>query len=122
MGMIYFISFWTWRGQTLGKMVVGAKIVKRDGTNIGLGRSVLRYIGFAIYLTILGLVVENWWYLAIILIVTVCIFIGLNREKRGPHDLLAGTVVIDSRPSPLGDYEEEDYYEAEEEPSVFEAR
>ncbi|MFN7141975.1 MAG: RDD family protein, partial [Limisphaerales bacterium] len=32
-------------GATLGKMIIGAKIVKLDGSRIGYGRALLRYIG-----------------------------------------------------------------------------
>jgi uncharacterized RDD family membrane protein YckC len=121
-GIAYFIGFWTLRGQTPGKMAIGAKIVKRDGSDIGFGRSVLRYVGFFIYLAVLSQTVLRAWYVAVIIIVAISLFVGLNREKRGPHDILAGTVVVNSRPRPLEDYEEEEYFEAEEEPGAFEAR
>lgn len=120
-GIGYFIILWSWRGQTPGKMAIGAKIVRLDGSDIGLGRAVLRYVCFAIYLTALAYTVQKWWYVAVIIIVAISLFVGLNRKKRGPHDFLAGTVVINSRPSPLEEYEEE-YFEAEEEPGAFEAR
>jgi uncharacterized RDD family membrane protein YckC len=120
-GIFYFIGFWAWRGQTLGKMAIGAKILRIDGSDIGLGRAVLRYVGFFAYLATVSYTILRWWYVAIIIIVAVSLFIGLNREKRGLHDLIAGTVVVNSRPKPLEDYEEEEYFEAEEEYDALEA-
>jgi uncharacterized RDD family membrane protein YckC len=42
-GFIYFVGFWTWRGQTPGKMLIGAKIVRADGSRLDIGRAILRY-------------------------------------------------------------------------------
>ena len=81
-GIIYVIGFWTWRGQTPGKMAVGVKIIKTDGSPIGIGRAVLRYIGY--------------------LVSTIIIFIGYlmiawDSKKQGLHDKIAGTYVIKTR-------------------------
>ncbi len=43
-GLIYFVGFWSWRGQTPGKMLVGAKVVRRDGRPIDIGRAFVRYV------------------------------------------------------------------------------
>ncbi|GAH83553.1 unnamed protein product, partial [marine sediment metagenome] len=47
-GFIYVIGFWTWRGQTPGKMAMGVKIIKTDGSPIGIGRASLRYLGYLV--------------------------------------------------------------------------
>ena len=78
-GIVYVIGFWTWRGQTLGKMAMGVKIVKTDGSPIGIGRAILRYIGY--------------------LVSTIIIFIGYlmiawDSKKQGLHDKIAGTYVV----------------------------
>ena len=61
-------------------------------------------------------------YLAISIFIVIFLVLVLNKNKRGLHDMLAGTVVINSRPSPLEEYEEGDYYDAEEEFDALEAR
>ena len=45
-GASYFVGFWTWRGQTPGKMAVGICVVRSDGSPIGLGKALLRYVGY----------------------------------------------------------------------------
>jgi len=80
-GIIYFIGFWAWRGQTPGKMILKIKIVKSDGSPIDIGRAILRYIGY--------------------LVSTVIAFIGhfiiiWDRKKQGLHDKIAGTYVVNT--------------------------
>ena len=118
---IYFIGFWSWRGQSLGKLVVGAQIVRIDGSPIGIGRAVLRYLGYFVYLLIARFL-PGPDYTVFIVIAVGLFIVALSRQKRGLHDLIAGTVVINSRPKPLEDYEEEEYeeeYEAEEEAEAY---
>ena len=118
---IYFIGFWSWRGQSLGKLVVGAQIVRIDGSPIGIGRAVLRYLGYFVYLLIARFL-PGPDYTVFIVIAVGLFIVALSRQKRGLHDLIAGTVVINSRPKPLEDYEEEEYeeeYEAEEEAESY---
>jgi len=121
-GAVYFIGFWAWRGQTLGKMVIGARIVRRDGSPIGLARAILRYAGYFVYFLFMR--IGGVVYVPYIILLAAFIIIAFSREKRGLHDLLAGTVVINTRPKPLEDYEEgeeyEEAYEAEEEVEALE--
>ena len=76
----YFVGFWAWRGQTPGMMALGLWIAREsDGARPGLGRSILRYVGFFISSLVL--------------------FIGLiwaafDPRKQGWHDKIAGTVVV----------------------------
>jgi len=77
--VVYVVGFWTWRGQTPGKMALGIKIVRTDGYPIGLGRSVLRYIGH----TISGLMFFIGY-----------LWIAIDAEKQGIHDKIAGTYVV----------------------------
>jgi uncharacterized RDD family membrane protein YckC len=106
----YFIGFWAWRGQTVGKMVIGAKIVRVDGSPLGIGRAILRYLGYFVYL-LMARLIPGPDYKIFIIIAVALFFVALNRNKRGLHDLLPGTVVINSHPKPLEDYEEEEEYE-----------
>ena len=82
-GAIYHIGFWTWRGQTPGKMITGIKIVKTDESPIDFGRALVRYIAY---------------YVSGILLLIGFLWILWDRRKQGLHDKIAGTVVITLRP------------------------
>lgn len=98
-GLLYLVGFWLWRGQTPGKMLIGAKVVRRDGRPIDIGRAFARYVFYLIPLyapiTFFARVAGNWTM--ILLPIIGLVVVGLNREKRGIHDFIAGTVVINSR-------------------------
>jgi uncharacterized RDD family membrane protein YckC len=75
---LYTILFhWLW-GQTFGKMAVRIRVVMIDGTSLGLGSSVLRYVGSILSALALGI-----GY----------IMAGIRSDKRALHDLIAGTRV-----------------------------
>jgi uncharacterized RDD family membrane protein YckC len=97
--LLYFVGFWSWRGQTPGKMLIGARIVRRDGSPVGLGWSLLRYLLYFMPffgpIVLLGSLVSGWFDILLPLITLVVMV--LTREKRGIHDLVAGTVVINTR-------------------------
>ena len=67
---------------TPGKMVIGVKVVRPDGSKVGLGRAFGRY--FAKILS------------AMILLIGF-IMVGFDAEKRGLHDMICDTRVIKSR-------------------------
>ena len=75
----YYIGFWTWRGQTPGKIALGIKIIRTDGSSLSLGMSILRYIGYIIS--------------AIILLIGY-LWIAFDSRKQGIHDKIADTYVI----------------------------
>ena len=81
-GIVYTIGFWTAEGATPGKMAMGLRITTVEGEPVDLGKAVLRYIGYFVSGITLGI-----GYL----------MIAFTREKRGLHDLIAGTVVIKAR-------------------------
>jgi uncharacterized RDD family membrane protein YckC len=95
--LFYFVGFWAWRGQTPGKMLIGAKIVKKDGRPIGIGRALLRFFVYFLYLLLWGFAGSRLIVLFVIIIIAL-IILAFNRRKRGIHDFIAGTVVIKSRP------------------------
>ena len=78
--IIYVIGFWTWRGQTPGKMFLGVKIVKTDGSPIGIGRAILRYVGY---------------FVSAIIIFIGYLMIAWDSKKQGLHDKIAGTCVVE---------------------------
>jgi len=93
---LYFVGFWAWRGQTPGKWLLGAKIVKTDGRAIGIGRALLRFFVYFLYLLVWGFAGSRLIVLFVIIIIAL-IILASNRRKRGIHDFIAGTVVINSR-------------------------
>lgn len=75
----YFVIFWVWRGQTLGKMVMNIKVICPDGSNISIGIAFLRYLGY-----IVSAVVLFFGF----------IWIAFDKQKQGFHDKIAGTFVV----------------------------
>ncbi len=65
-------------GQTLGKMALGMKVVRTDGSPLGYGGAVLRWLG-----SILSMLILLIGY----------IMAGLRSDKRALHDLIAGSRV-----------------------------
>ena len=79
----YFPYFWTHGGQTPGMRPFGLKVVMdRDGGPVTLGPALLRLFGFWLdaFVFYLGFA----WVL-------------IDKRRRGWHDLIAGTVVIQGR-------------------------
>jgi uncharacterized RDD family membrane protein YckC len=81
LGIVYTIGFWTAKGATPGKMVVGIEIVTVNEERIGFGKAFLRYIGY--------------WVSTITLSIGY-LMIAFSRQKRGLHDHIAGTIVVRS--------------------------
>ena len=79
MFIAYFILFWRWRGQTLGKMVMRIRIVHFDGTGIGWGGAVMRLLGYII---------------SIMLVLTGFFWVVIDVRRQGFHDKIADTFVI----------------------------
>ncbi len=75
----YYIGLWSWRGQTLGKMALGIRIVKTNGAAITLGTAVLRYIGYWVSAAALfmGFFMVAW-----------------DSKEQGLHDKIAHTYVV----------------------------
>ncbi len=87
----YFIGLWGTRGQTVGMMLLGLRVVRNaDGGKLTWGNAVLRFIG--------------------LFVAFACIDIGVIRvafdaRKRGWHDVIGGTVVVQK----VGDGSANDY-------------
>ncbi|KTB47530.1 RDD family protein [Dehalogenimonas alkenigignens] len=75
----YFAAFWVWRGQTLGMMLLGMKVIRSDGTAVDAGHAVIRYLGYIV--SIIPLFLGFVW-------------IAFDSRKQGWHDKIADTVVI----------------------------
>ncbi len=79
---IYYVGLHGYFGATLGKMVVGAKVVNADGTKLGYGKAFLRMLASILSGLLLGI-----GYL----------MVAFREDKRGLHDLMVGTRVIYKR-------------------------
>jgi uncharacterized RDD family membrane protein YckC len=79
---LYHILFWTWRGQTPGKWLLGIKVVAVGGGKVGFVRSVIRFVGY--------LLSALPFYLGFLWII--------GPQRRGFHDRIAGTQVVYARP------------------------
>jgi uncharacterized RDD family membrane protein YckC len=76
-------------GQTVGKMLVGVAVVRRDGAPVGYGRALVRCLGGGVSLLTLGL--DR-------------LLVPLTRTRRGLPDLVAGTRPVSAstpHPDPL---------------------
>lgn len=82
-GAIFGVAYFTfcqgaW-GQTLGKMIFGLRVIRKDGEPLGFGRALAR--------TFFYLLSGIPFFLGFL-------WIALSPEKRGWHDRMAGTIVI----------------------------
>lgn len=79
-GLVYFVGFWAWRGQTVGMMPFNMQVVGvADGKKIDVVRGLLRYVGLII---------------SIIPLFLGLIWAAFDARKQGWHDKIASTVVI----------------------------
>lgn len=76
---MYFLGFWTWRGQTPGKIVAGIKIIRTDSSPVTWRHSILRYLGYIVSTMILFIGF---------------IWIAFDSHKQGIHDKIADTYVV----------------------------
>jgi uncharacterized RDD family membrane protein YckC len=77
--MVYYVVMHWQFGATFGKMAIRARVTNLDGTRISLGKSFVRWLGSIL----------NWLTCGIGYVV-----VAFRGDKRGLHDLIAGTKVI----------------------------
>jgi uncharacterized RDD family membrane protein YckC len=75
----YFVVSWTRGGQTIGMRAWRLRVVRADGSALGMGRALLRFFTALVSLAALGF--GYWWIL-------------IDREKRAWHDIAAATVIV----------------------------
>lgn len=83
LGLIYFGWLWSAHGQTLGYMLMGIRLTRSDGGQIGVGRALLRFIA-----------IELSFALCLVPAVVSAFMVGLGERKQAIHDLLMDTVVV----------------------------
>jgi uncharacterized RDD family membrane protein YckC len=77
--IFYYVFFWWLAGQSIGKAVMGIKIVPNRGGKMTFTRSLLRFVGYIISALPLGL--GFWWVL-------------FDDRRLAWHDHLANTCVV----------------------------
>src|SRR5690606_6922826 len=77
-----------WFGYTVGKKICGIRIVKVNGEKLGIGAMLLRtFVAGIIYGITFGIAA-----------IVTAFMIGLRKDKRSIHDLIAGTYVTHEKP------------------------
>jgi uncharacterized RDD family membrane protein YckC len=77
--LAYFTAMWTWKGTTVGGVIVGLKVVRLDGQPLSITVALVRCLAcmFGVMVFFLGFLWIAW-----------------DEEKQGWHDKIAGTVVL----------------------------
>ncbi|HEV8716039.1 MAG TPA: RDD family protein [Candidatus Binatia bacterium] len=77
----YFTILHGETGQTIGKSLLGLRVCTPDGESLGYGHALIRFLAYG----------PSFFFFGIGFL-----WVGLNPGKRGWHDLLAGTVVVNT--------------------------
>jgi hypothetical protein len=79
LAVFYFVAMWTWKGTTIGGLVLGHKIVRTNGRPVTFAVALVRSLTslFSALVAFLGFLWAGW-----------------DREKQTWHDKIAGTVVV----------------------------
>lgn len=80
-GLLYYVGFNSFLGATPGKLALGMRILKTDGSKIGFGTALGRYV-------LMGVLSSITCQLAYIVIL-------VNGDHRGWHDQALDTMVVD---------------------------
>jgi uncharacterized RDD family membrane protein YckC len=83
----YEVLFLRYRGATPGKMACGLKVVRSDGSSLGWGASIGRFVMW-------NVVTSGIPYLNFILMLISGIMTGTDGEKRALHDRVCDTRVV----------------------------
>ncbi|MED3727669.1 RDD family protein [Priestia filamentosa] len=94
LGVIYTVAVpILWSGYTIGKRIVGVRIVKVNGKKLGIGAMLLRVL-------VAGIVYSLTLGIALIVSLFMVVF---RQDKRSLHDLMAGTYVTYAQPDEMED-------------------
>ncbi|WP_050615200.1 RDD family protein [Bacillus testis] len=77
-----------WSGYTVGKKMMGIRIVRKDGRKLGIGTMLLRYL-------VAGIIYGLTFGIATIVS---AFMVGIRKDHRAIHDFIAGTYVSSDRP------------------------
>ncbi|MFE4130016.1 RDD family protein [Peribacillus sp. YIM B13482] len=77
-----------WCGYTVGKRILGIRIVRVDGKKLGIGTMLMRnFVATLVYAVTLG-----------IGYIVSAFMVGLRKDHRSIHDFIAGTYVTSNKP------------------------
>lgn len=79
LSLIYYVWYQSLNGQTLGKRIMGIKVIKENGNQVHMGTMFLREI--------IGKFCSG-------VILYIGYIMAAGRKKRALHDYIAGTIVI----------------------------
>ncbi|MGH7639918.1 MAG: RDD family protein [Candidatus Dormibacteria bacterium] len=80
LSLAYFLVLWATTGRTVGLWLIGARVVRQeDGGRLGLGRSLMRVIGYVVDVVSFGLGF---------------LWAAVDRRKQGWHDKMASSLVV----------------------------
>lgn len=82
-GLLYLLMFYTMSGQTPGMRLLHMRVIDAFGDAPSVPRALVRILGISLSLSLFGL---GW------------LWVAFSREKRGLHDLIAGTWVVAAKP------------------------
>ena len=77
--LLYTTIFWILAGKTIGKAVIGLRVVGPKGSRVTVWRAFRRYVGY--WISALPLFLGYFWVL-------------VSDRRHGWHDIIAGTSVI----------------------------
>jgi uncharacterized RDD family membrane protein YckC len=80
----YHVGMWTWKGQTIGAMILRTKIVRLDGQPLDFATALVR--AFSAFISAAALFVGFFWA-------------GWTKDRQSWHDRIAGTTVVKFNPA-----------------------
>lgn len=83
LGLLYFGILWSQRGQTLGYMALSIRLVRTDGSAVGILRAMARY-----------LLVQLSFSLCLIPAIISAFMVGMAGPKQAIHDKIVDTLVV----------------------------
>jgi uncharacterized RDD family membrane protein YckC len=100
----YFTIALASSGSTIGKKVLGMRVVRVNGAPLTVGVAFLRTVANPLVLASIVLSFTDssgdstspWGIVGLIAILAM-LTVGVRQDKRGPHDFVAGTVVVRRR-------------------------
>lgn len=84
--LVYYVGYWSSSGQTLGKSMLGLKVVDGTGSPLSTGKAILRFLGYLISAAIFSLGF---------------VWIAFDQKRQGWHDKIAGTYVVEVETEPF---------------------
>ena len=76
---VYYLIMWSWKGTSVGAIVMGLKVIRTDGREMDFAASLVRVLSSFFSLMVLGLGF---------------LWIAWDREHQAWHDKIAGTLVV----------------------------